>query len=227
MRRLNKARVGLKHHGTLPSKLDVQAFAETCSAFWSDATPLVFGVTPDSISLSSFVSPAAARAEIDEAIARLEAGDAKASVDHAALALRIALDDYDKRKRSVWGSPFDFGESFSFSNFDVSELERTHDRAARVVKNLVKSVEALQSAMKYIALGIDFRRYARFELVAPNIVQTMDGKYHLSRYGGAGKKEIDSEDARYAIDFVIDAAIRIVDFDYDVPLPPWLRRDVV
>src|SRR5436190_6993444 len=43
MERLNKARVALKHHGTMPSRLDLDSFAETAQRFFANMFPLVFG----------------------------------------------------------------------------------------------------------------------------------------------------------------------------------------
>src|SRR6266496_2832550 len=40
MRRLNKARVALKHHGTFPSKLDVESFRATTASFFEDSCVL-------------------------------------------------------------------------------------------------------------------------------------------------------------------------------------------
>jgi hypothetical protein len=225
MRRLNKARVALKHHGTLPSRLDVESFRATVTSFLEESTPLVFGTPFAEISLSAFVSPESARAEIEKAMTVLEAGDIEGAIDSAALALELALSDYERRKSGAWGqSPFRFGESFSFSGFDLSELRRTHERTSRLVEKLVKSVENLQEAMKIVALGIDYRRYARFQLLAPYIAQTMDGKYHITRTQSAASHPPTAEDARFAIEFVIEAAIRILDFDYDVPLPAWMSE---
>jgi len=40
MRRLNKARVALKHHGTFPSDLDIEAFRASVTAFFKGFIPL-------------------------------------------------------------------------------------------------------------------------------------------------------------------------------------------
>lgn len=50
MKRLNNSRVALKHHGTLPTKQDIEAFRASAINFFEDNMPLVFGVDLDSIS---------------------------------------------------------------------------------------------------------------------------------------------------------------------------------
>jgi hypothetical protein len=61
MRRLNKARVALKHHGTFPSNLDIESFRVSTTNFFQENTPLVFGVALDDISLIEFVNPDSSR----------------------------------------------------------------------------------------------------------------------------------------------------------------------
>ena len=182
MRRLNKTRVALKHHGTLPSRLDIDAFRTTATGFFEESALLVFSTPFTSISLAVFVSPEPARGEIEKAIAALDTGDVEGAINCAALALEFALSDYEGRKKGVWGrSPFSFGDSSRLRLFDLLELKGTHDRTSRAIRKIAESVESLREAMKVVALGIDYRRYARFQLLAPSINQTADGTYHITR----------------------------------------------
>lgn len=75
MRRLNKARVALKHSGTLPSDLDVEAFRATATSFLQDNTPLVFGVEFDGVSLAEYVNPESSRTILKEAQDAIAAGE--------------------------------------------------------------------------------------------------------------------------------------------------------
>lgn len=223
MRRLNKARVALKHSGTLPSRLDVEAFRVTATEFFQENTPLIFDIEFDTISLLAFVSPAEARVRLEEAETHYGAGTFVEAIDKAAVAFEVILDDYLSRKRSPGRSAFQFGESLTFSGFDLSGLRREDERAARLIEKLVRSIESMRQALRVIGVGVDYRRYSRYRLFAPAIARTMDGKYHVQRMGWAGDPDIGKAEARYCLDFVVDAAIRILDFDYDVP-DPWGRR---
>lgn len=55
IRRLNDARVSLKHHGNLPSKLDIEGFRASALNFFEDNTPIIFGVSFKEISLVELV----------------------------------------------------------------------------------------------------------------------------------------------------------------------------
>ncbi|MFZ1959061.1 MAG: hypothetical protein WAU46_08295 [Methanoregula sp.] len=55
MRRLNNARVSLKHHGTLPSKLNIEGFRVNSTNFFQENTPIVFGINFDKLSFSELI----------------------------------------------------------------------------------------------------------------------------------------------------------------------------
>lgn len=115
MRRMNKARVALKHHGTLPSRFDLEDFNASVNRFFEQSTPLVFGVSLDSVSLVDFVACDEAKASLQQATAALEAGDLRKGIEACAEAFDDLISDYEKRKQGRFGqSPFFFGESLSF-----------------------------------------------------------------------------------------------------------------
>ena len=67
MRRLNNLRVGLKHHGTLPSKQDAIQSHEDVSKFLLAATGIVFGLDFGRLDLVDLVSQATAAVAIRQA----------------------------------------------------------------------------------------------------------------------------------------------------------------
>src|SRR5579863_9692092 len=67
MRRMNNSRVSLKHHGNLPSRLDVDAFRASVTSFFEDNCPLVFGIQFNSISLVNLVQYKSVRTTLEEA----------------------------------------------------------------------------------------------------------------------------------------------------------------
>ena len=111
MRRLNKARVALKHHGTLPSKLDLEAFRAATVGFFADNTPLVFGVELAEVSMVEFVQPEKARNHLAMAQQATKESELEVARENVALAFYFMVSDYEDRKRyGFYRSPFDFGE---------------------------------------------------------------------------------------------------------------------
>lgn len=214
MQRLNRARVALKHHGTHPSKLDLDAFRATTEAFFSENCPLVFNVTFDEISMSEFVHPEEARRRMDEAKQYQSEGKFDEAAHELAVAFEVMFNDYEARKRdSFRRSPFYFGPSLTFANSDIRGMGGlAGSRAERSLENVVEVVKAMQGALRVMAIGIDFRRYTRFKSFVPTVVQTLDGTFHVHDWPNDKR---DTETIQFCIDFIIESAIHLSEFDYD------------
>jgi len=221
MRRLNKARVALKHHGTFPSDLDIESFRASTTSFFQDNTRLVFSVTLEEVSLIEFVNPESAREKLKEALDQIQCGDTLAALDNTALAFTEMIADYEDRKRyNVYTSPFYFGKSMTllssvhmgFSGGSLSSPER---KLREFIDNVKESIEAMQDAIKMLALGIDYRKYSRFKMLTPHLTRVMSGEWVIGQRFKEDEKP-SQEDARFCVDFVIESALALAEFDYTV-----------
>jgi len=219
MRRLNKARRELKHHGTFPSELDIETFRTTTTSFFQDNVPLIFGVNLDEISLIEFVNPESAREKLLLAQTFIKDNDFQSSQNNIAVAFEEMILDYESRKGRYPDSPFFFGmdisnlDSFSMGLHD-SELNfpiELHDFFDKVVE----SIGAIQEAIKILALGIDYRKYSKFKHLTPSVTRYMDGKFR-AHYGIRHLDNLTPEDINFCIDFVIEAALILATFDYSI-----------
>jgi hypothetical protein len=217
MRRLNKARVGLKHHGTFPSQLDIEAFRGNVTSFFGDNTPLVFGVRITDISLVEYVNPESSRNKLKEAEVHLESGDTLSALDKISLAFAEMIRDYETRKRDrFFRSPFYFGPDLEFlSSFFIGLRgeSRSERGLSEFVDNVKKSIEAMQEAIKILALGLDYRKYSKFRQLTPRVALVLPGGHVIQRrFGEEDKPPV--EEARFCIDFVIESALALAEFDY-------------
>jgi hypothetical protein len=219
MRRLNKARVALKHAGTFPSQLDIEAFRATVTAFFEENTPAIFGTPLSEVSLAEFVQPIEAREKLKAAQSEKNAGHFGEAVTLASVAFELMVYDYEKKKRNVYGrSPFYFGESFSFLSSSMMDIGRgfSADRSARKLGEFIdkvgKSIESVAAAIKVLALGIDYRKYSRFKMLGPSIFRTASGELVVQPRSISAT----DMDAQFCVDFVIESALRLRDFDYEL-----------
>ncbi|MCC7568799.1 MAG: hypothetical protein KO463_04200 [Candidatus Methanofastidiosa archaeon] len=223
MRRLNKARVALKHHGTFPSDLDIESFRATVTAFFKDNTQLVFGCALDDISLVELVNPESARDKLREAQVQVKAGDTLTALDNIALAFREIIADYENRKRGQYrSSPFYFGRRMTFLTSFAMGLHRgslslDEHRFCDFVDAVKESIEAMQAAITMLALGIDYRKYSRFKMLTPCLMQDSNGHWGTRRSPQETDKPSE-EDARFCLDFTIESALTLAEFDYTVGL---------
>jgi len=210
MRRLNKSRVALKHHGTLPSKLDIEAFRASAANFFEENSPLVFGLEFGSISLVNLVRSTEARSSLLDATQLIKEGKTEDALDRIAIAFAQIVDDYENRKRDRFGrSPFFFGEPLTFESSFFLGIQG--DRLARFVDKVKDSIDSIQSAMKILSLGLDYCRYAKFQLLTPYVRRIPNGPYHLARRQQDKPPSID--ECQFCHDFVVESAIRLQESD--------------
>ena len=217
MRRLNKARVALKHHGTLPSRLDVESFRASTTAFFTDNVPLIFGIDFDAISMLDLISCTTTRDRLVEAETHRKAGQHQEALDQIALSFTALVDDYEQRKRSRYGqSPFFFGSDHSIGMSFTMGLD--HDQLGRFVDEVQESLQAIRSAMKILSLALDYRRYVRFNLLTPRVIRVASGNHIIQRT--RRESTIHDDDVVFCRDFVIDSALRLQEFDFEVERAP-------
>jgi len=220
MRRLNKARVALKHHGTFPSELNIESFRAATTNLLEDSTELVFGVSFKDISLIEYVDLETARMRLFAAQRHTQSGEVLEALDEIAVAFLELISDYEDRKRDRWQrSPFFFGKSMTFLNSFHMGIDRTGSPAERKIAEFVdgvkESVEAMQDAIKVLALGLDYRKYSRFKNLTPNVLRTASKGFRIQRQM-RDPEEVSPEDVRFCLDFVVESAFALGEFDYSL-----------
>lgn len=230
MRRMNKSRVELKHRGTWPSRLDVDAFRANVTRFFEDSSPMVFGIQFNSISLVNLVQYTRVRMTLEEASKLIEAGKEESAIAKIAIAFMQLLEEYESKTRA------DFGKSlFSFDHSLAGIMPiGTDDDAiadlASAVEDFANDVESavadMQNAIKILALGLDYRRYVRFQLLTPSAKKLPNGKYEV--HPNWSKVEtLTLDHCRFCYDFVIESAIELQAIDLEVKVVPTYQRQIL
>jgi len=217
MRRLNKSRVTLKHHGTLPSKLDIESFRASATSFFEDNTPLIFNESFSNISLVELISPVEAKDFLREAQALIGQKKYTEALDQIALSFDVLLRDYEKSKKApFYSSPFTFGDDLSFIDFDFPVREKEgFDELRSYMKRITDTLVEMQNGMKIMALGINYRRYGRFKYYMPSVSRAESGRYQIIR--NQRQNSFSYEEVQYCFDFVIQSALLLREFDYKAP----------
>jgi hypothetical protein len=215
MRRLNKARVNLKHHGTRPSRLDIEAFRASAINFFEDNTPIVFGIPFSEISLSDFVQPESARKNLKEAESLLAESDLELALEKAAVCFYQMLEDYEDRKPNRWGrSPLFFGRDMMFlDSFSMGIGHRDPflpRKLGQFVDCVKESLESIQDAVKILALGIDYGKYSRFKWITPEVWGTYGG----IKVEGNPPDGVSARDVKFCLDFIVEVAVKLSEYDY-------------
>ena len=215
MMRLNDLRTAFKHHGTLPSSAAITQACVDVRAFLEANTLAVFGIPFDGIDMLEVIPQAGVRDKVRAATA-----------DDLTEAMGLLAEAYDELFGvSPQPTPPDialFGPTVQpiTAHYIAPVLQpAAGDRTRRPARSdyrqlasalagMMETTRAMQDGMRVMALGIDYRQFARFERLTPKIGYFIDG--HTERFTPAGYAPV-SADVEFCRQFVITAALRIAE----------------
>ena len=93
MNRLNTVRVGLKHHGIMPDKSEIERSRLNTTNFFEESTPMIFNVSFDKISMVDLVQYIPAREGLREATTLMEQGKINQAVGKIAIACEQIIEE--------------------------------------------------------------------------------------------------------------------------------------
>lgn len=216
MRRLNKSRVDLKHHGIIPSKLDIESFRVTTLAFFNENCPIIFQIDFDDISLIDIIKFERPRELLKQAKSNFEKGLIDEPLQNIALSFEYLISDYEESKRDRFRrSPFFFGESMNFlSSFHLG-LSSEDGKIKDFVDKVIESIEAIQKAIKILSFGIDYKKYVKYKSIVPSAQFTINGTPHFSTHR---EISLSKEDLEFCINFIVESALKLQEFDFELKI---------
>lgn len=186
----------------------------------------MFGIEFTSVSLVDLVWNEEVRAKLGDAQQAVEQGDVPGSLAASAVAFEILVGDYELRKQGEFGrSPFFFGPDMTFlSSFHMGlgqghPRDPTERRLAEFVDKVKSSLDAIREAVKLLSFGLDYRRYVRFRMLTPHVFRTINNPEYQTADVPSGTRGPTATDAEFCIDFIIESALRLQEFDFSIESP--------
>jgi len=217
MRSLNARRVNIKHKGLLPAKSEIEISRVNTIDFFNQNTKTQFGIDFHEISLQELIKYPIVKKYLNGSQKFLEKSQFGESIEKAAFAFDELISTYESNKHHWGASPFFFGDNIRNINYRriLSSIQTT-DQGGNFedfISSLKESIQAIQKATKIIGFGIDYKEYAKFKILTPNVTRLMSGDLiaQIMR-----KKKWTPENCQYCIDFVINSALKLQEFDFDI-----------
>lgn len=227
MDRLNKVRVAFKHHGSEPGTAGVELARLDTTVFLETNTPLVFDMEFDRISMVDLVSQPEAKEMILDAEAAAATDDFVDAVAWTHQAFDWLINDYGSRKQrgGLDRSPYHFGPTIKRSHarefrvsWDGGRPKPWLEKLEEIVNDHHEAIAAMQASLRVVSTGIDYRRYARFALLRPDIdLGWGDPSERVVR--PSPYVTLKAEDYDFCRDFVITSAIHLAAEDFDSAPP--------
>lgn len=231
MTRLNEARVGLKHHGNLPSKSAIREYTYIATLFFEENTPTVFGLDFGTLSMVYLVGHPSVRSDLEEAERLRAAGDLENAIGRLATAFYRLLESQKTRNPLLaglkWPNSTPTASGYKYGgppiNFRPRRSESDKDGYARKkIGQILEQTEALKKAVEpmgdvvvAMALNLDYTRYRRFLEITPEVAmlrpRNTDITYAVAPtplWRDRHPPHINLDSYHFCFDFVIEAAIR-------------------
>jgi hypothetical protein len=212
---LNSARVGFKHHGSVPSADTVRRSVESVRGFITATCQLMLGVDYADVDLVDLVPQSEVRELLKEARRCQRENDIGRGVDAVAVAFGrlIRAASGTRGVRALMGTGTEPRLGRIYERNPRSAGRATEEAAAlyatqKAVNALTQAVEPMRDGLRLLGMGIDLTEYGQFMARVPRVSETMgqtDVVTHPTGYTPT------SEDIDFGVQFVITAALHIAD----------------
>lgn len=201
---LNSRRVSLKHHGQMPSSMDVELTRVNVIDFYEHNTPTFFGCRLEDVSLEVLISYPKVKEYLrkyHEFIDVGKYGDAQAQCQ---IAFKVFMDEYHKHYKR--GFDLKAGPATGLEYLKNPQLEPNTDRYLETLKDAIFD---LNEAVSIMSLGINYYRYDEFKALGPTVTRwwtNPDGEF---QYHIVIPSNYDQDTAKACYDFVIETVLQL------------------
>lgn len=198
IQRVHSIRNDAQHKAKYPNESDVSDCRTYARDFLQEIIADVWGLSFEEIKLADFVQYEKVKEFLVNAEMALGQGDYQQAVKQAAAGLTMALNRVKAavvgRKSSTYADAFVLVDS-------SGELVSGQDG-----RDAYRAFERIQETLLYVALGMKYADYKRYERIAGQVVFAGNGTPH---YLGITKEHIDSGDAEFVVAYCTDTVVQI------------------
>ena len=212
MQNLNNKRVALKHHGEIPSSLDIEIARANTTEFFELNTPVYFDIEFSDISLTGLIKYSSVAEWLNKANDAYKKDEFVESICLSHVAFQELLLSHDEDKSHFYESPFSAVKECKHF-FRDTKIDYQLDEN---IKKIKKDLLSIDDALTIIGLGIDYKQYTKFKLLSPyiNIWPEKGGR----KFEWLPKDNIlaNSRNASFCYDFVISCALNLQRSDFEI-----------
>jgi hypothetical protein len=203
MRRLNQARVALKHHGQRPSSDQLLTHLENARAFIEDVCDQNFGTSLAEISLIELIKNEKVRNLLRNAQEAVGRNDLQDAFTKAALGFAYGSADVGR----FVGPPLLAEPRLQHFSFGVRNFDRSlRPLLGKIDDTFKQMANRLDLKFTLVLLGVDGSSYTKFQQLTPAVSISVAG---IARHVWFRTISGTPEDATWCINFVQDFMLRV------------------
>lgn len=225
MRKLNEARNSLKHSGNKPSQSDIDGYRINTKDFLIENSTKLFSIDFEEVSLSDLIPYANVKEHVKKAEELAKAQKYKKAAFNYAISYKLLVKKYTKNKNNFYGENlFDFGdvpeyEKIRYLGRRTPDIEEGQKKFNRKVED---SLKELYEALDVLALGINYKKFLRFDDITPDVYLDASNSYQYS-YKEDRKKE--KQELDFCKDFIIETSLNLYGDEFTTgPDIDWAKK---
>jgi hypothetical protein len=213
MKALKARRVNIKHKGLFPSKSDVEISRINVIDFFEQNTKIQFNLDFKQISLLDLLMDSEAKTLLRSAEESMNQNSFDESLLQTKRSFNKLINSYKENGKHLWyGNIFNIGREI---NNRYERIVGTNPIDSAWFRDITKTTNKLRDVLNIIALGIDYKRYAAFSFLTPTVHEHFEGDYSSTPISSRGIK-VDRDTCLFCINFVLDCALKLQDFHFDL-----------
>ena len=203
MKKLNDARIFIKHKEFSLTESDIETSRVNSREFLIDNTPIIFKIEFSDISLIELIQNSEIRRILYDAQNFSKNKKFKDALELISIAFKILFSDYDNL-------------IFDFDDLDDRDFEGEEIDFTEGIEKLNKILEKMQLKLNLLSLNIDNTKYIKFRILTPTLYRGKDiyDKYSVF-WSFENKRVFKQEHYDFCLDFIIDCALKLQEFDSD------------
>lgn len=201
---LNSRRVSLKHHGQMPSSMDVELTRANVIDFYEHNTSIFFGCKLEDVSLEVLISYPKVRDYFRKYHVFIDAGKYGDAQAQCQIAFKVFMEEYHKHYDR--GFNLKSGPASGLESLKNPQLEPDTDKYLETLK---EAIFDLNEAVSIMSLGINYYRYDEFKALGPAVTPwrtNPNGKYQY--YVGI-PSNYNQTTAKACYDFAIETVLQM------------------
>lgn len=205
---LNARRVSLKHHGQMPSTLDVETSRVNAADFFEHNMPVFFGCKLEDVSLEVLIPHPSVREYLGYYHSMMDEGKYGEAQAQCQIAMMELLETYFRQNERFGISDYKGWPACNAKWLQTPHLEAKTDK---YLEELREDVMNLNEAIYIMNLGINYFKYGEFVDLGPKVNKWAGdaaGEYQYDYYLGSESRYSD-ETAKACYDFVIETALKL------------------
>ncbi len=217
MNMLKERRRNIKHKGLFPSKSDIEESRITITNFLRENTLIQFGIDFETLSISDLIVYPNIKEYVKSAESFLSQDKTYDCLVNIKIGFEELLATYESDKEIWDNSILNVGERVGDK---YRQFVNSNKVSSEWFRQITNTTNAIRDILKVTALGIDYKKYALFNFITPRVLEgcNENGKIYCSEQRENYEKRIlnSREDCWFCINFVIDCALKLQEFNYDI-----------